>query len=128
MNRIKTHFNNHKELYLGIGAGVAVAGFTCVVMRGVASRPDNSVIHGVVGPVIHGTKHKVVMNNVSYFSSNRQGPPSWVVRCKETGDIFTSQHKTALAMGLRESDLSRHLNGILEHVDGFHFERICMAA
>ena len=69
-----------------------------------------------------------VLNNVSYISANRQGPPSWVVRCIETGKIFTSQHLTALEMDLPENELSRHLNGALDHVRGFTFERICMAA
>lgn len=68
------------------------------------------------------------LNVVSYFSSGRQGPPSWVVRCLETGDVFTSQRAAAFAMGLAQDHLSNHLNGIRDNVNGFHFERICMAA
>jgi hypothetical protein len=71
---------------------------------------------------------KVVMNNVSYISANRQGPPSWVVRCKETGEIFSSQHAASLMMNITASKLSKHLNGELPHAHGWHFERICMAA
>ena len=127
LENAKQHIKDHQTAYI-LGTSVAVAGITCLIMRGVASQPIDSVIHGVAGPVIHGTRNKVVMSNVSYISANRQGPPSWVVRCLETGKIFTSQHQTALKMELRESDLSRHLNGVLDHVDGYHFERICLAA
>jgi hypothetical protein len=71
---------------------------------------------------------RVEMNNVSYISSNRPGPPSWVVRCLETNTIFTSQAQAALEMELLAYEISRHLNGLRDDVRGFHFERICMAA
>jgi hypothetical protein len=62
------------------------------------------------------------------IEANRQGPPSWVVRCKETSDIFMSQKAAAKEMGLSASHLSDHLSGGMDHVRGFTFERICMAA
>ena len=68
------------------------------------------------------------LNMVSYISADRQGPPSWVVRCLETGDVFTSQRAAALAMNLAQDHLSNHLNGTRDNVNGYHFERICMAA
>jgi hypothetical protein len=69
-----------------------------------------------------------VLNNISYISSNRPGPPSWVVRCLETGLIFTSQAKACVEMDITPSDMSKHLNGVQDTARGFHFERICMAA
>jgi hypothetical protein len=69
-----------------------------------------------------------VMNNVSFISSNRQGSPSWVVRCIETDEVFTSQRKAALALDIPQSELSQHLSGRLDSAHGRTFERICMAA
>jgi hypothetical protein len=68
------------------------------------------------------------LNNVSFISANRQGPPSWVVRCLENNMICTSQQAMAQAMDLSSSELSKHLNGVLDTVQGYHFERVCMAA
>ena len=68
------------------------------------------------------------LNQVSYFASERQGPPSWVVRCIETGNVFTSQRSAAFAMEISESNISRQLNGLKDQADGYHFERLCMAA
>jgi hypothetical protein len=48
-----------------------------------------------------------VLNYVSYISANRQGPPSWVIRCFETDQIFTSQEKAALEMGIHKMNTSR---------------------
>ena len=68
-------------------------------------------------------------NNVfNLYEAMRQGPPSWIVRCKETGVIFMSQSEAAQKMGLAANELSQHLNGIREHVEGYTFERIAMAA
>lgn len=136
---VKDHVGRKKQIYIYIGGGAAIAGITVVIMRSIASQHISPVIHGTASSVDHGTGASVaiqntisgknnVLNSVSYISANRTGPPSWVVRCLENNLVETSQHAMALAMNIPESDLSRHLNGILEHVNGYHFERICMAA
>lgn len=123
---LKTHIRENKRRYL-LGV-LGFAGITCLVMRGVASQPISSSVTGAAGSNVIGAGKKVVMRNVSFISSNRQGPPSWVVRCLDTGDIFTSQRSAALALGITETNLSKHLNGLQETAEGLSFERICMAA
>lgn len=73
-------------------------------------------------------KAKTVTNNVAIIDARRQGPPSWVVRCVETGQITSSQRAMAAALGISESNISKQLNGILDHAEGYHFERICLSA
>lgn len=135
-DELKSHFERNKTAYVS-GGMLALAGITCFIMRG-----SSAGIQGVPESGIRGVPDgltKVTVTPLSLFSnrmstavtviaSNRQGPPSWVVRCIETGDIFTSQRSAAAEMGIKESMLSRHLNGLLEHADGNHFERVCMAA
>ena len=116
-----------------ISRGIPVA-----AKRGIPVLADRSVgeqtskhISGAIGVTagrdIVVTKRSV-LNNVFYISSRRKGGPSWVIRCIETGDIFRSQLNAANEMNLPASEISRHLNGIIENVRGYHFERICMAA
>jgi hypothetical protein len=124
---IKEHISRHKVAY-SFGSGFIVAGITFCIMRGVASQPISRGIAVTAERGIAVLGKKVVMNNVSYISAHRQGPPSWVVRCLETGHIFSSQNSAALEMGILKSDLSQHLNGVKDHANGFHFERICLAA
>lgn len=124
---IKDHIERHKVAY-SFAAGAALAGITAVIVRDFVSLP---ISHGTSVTAKRGISvlgRKVVMNNVSYISANRQGPPSWVVRCIETGAIFTSQHAAATEMGIPASELSKHLNGLMDHARGNHFERICLAA
>lgn len=111
-------------------SSVATRSFT--IMRD-HSRPIRVAVgepaQGAVG--VLGEKVKIknsTLNVVSYVSSERQGPPSWIVRCKETGDIFTSQKAASIEMGLSQAHISLHLNGKMDHVRGFTFERIAMAA
>jgi hypothetical protein len=138
-DKVKTHVKDNIDLYVVFSAGVGVAGITYLIMRGAASLPIRDAIGvpaqgaiGVLGEravsqnIVSGKNN--VLHSVSYFSADRQGPPSWVVRCLETGNIFTSQKSAAAEMGLSAAHLSEHLNGIREHVSGNTFERICLAA
>ena len=54
--------------------------------------------------------------------------PSWMIRCKENGKVFRSQEFASVKMGLSEKHISTHLNGGRDHVAGYHFERIGIAA
>jgi hypothetical protein len=126
---IKTHVMKYKIQYSCGVAGIVSAGITYVIMRGVASQ---HIGRGISVTAERGiavlADRSVVTNNVSYISSRRQGPPSWVIRCIETGKIFTSQLAAANEMELPASEVSKHLNGMMDHVRGYTFERICMAA
>jgi len=125
---IKEHFKKHKVRYSCIATGVVVAGITTIIMRSVALQHIGVSIGEPAGGAIGVAGKNVVMNNVSLISSNRKGSPGWVVRCIETGLVFTSQKKAAIGMNLSQAHLSNHLNGVRDNVSGYHFERICMAA
>jgi len=124
----REHIKRNKEVYICIGVGLTSAGITYLIMRSAATQHISSSVTGTAGSSVTGTGKNVVISNVSFISSDRKGPPSWVVRCKETGNIFTSQRTAALAMGIDESNLSKHLNGLQPTAENYHFERICMAA
>jgi len=129
--RVKKHVKEHREVYI-IGAACLSAGFlagkTWPIVRGVDYQPISRGISVAADRGISVVGKRVSMNNVSYISSNRQGPPSWVVRCLDNGVIFTSQRSAAIEMELPENEISKHLNGLMENVRGYRFERICLAA
>lgn len=127
LDQIKAHFQRNKTRYY-IGSGVGAAVITYIIMRGVTLHHISRGISVTANRGISVVGKSVVMENVSYISSNRMGAPSWVVRCLETGEIFTSQLAAAREMGLPASEISKHLNKVMDHVRGFHFERICLAA
>jgi hypothetical protein len=127
-NKIKKHIKKHKTIYACVATGIGVATFTTLIMRDVNSQHSGRAIGVTTQRTIGVLGKHVAINNVSYISSNRKGPPSWVIRCKETGLIFASQSKAALEMNLPKDHISNHLNGIRDNVNGYTFERICMAA
>jgi hypothetical protein len=123
---VTNHVKRHKVAY-SFGAGVAIVGVTCLVTRGISFRGGLGVSElqsGLSNAV--SFERNATLNNVSFIFSNRQGPPSWVVRCLETKEIFSSQWLAAQQKGLSQSHLSSHLNGKRDHVNGLHFERICL--
>jgi hypothetical protein len=50
VDKIKTHFKDHKELYILIGSCLAVAGFTCLIMRS----KSQHISHGIPETAQHG--------------------------------------------------------------------------
>lgn len=128
IEKIKKHVKDYKTEYACAAGVVAGASFTFLLMRGVASHRISRDIVVAASRDIVVARENGVINNVSYISSNRQGGPSWVVRCLETGKIFTSQRAAASGMDLSAANISQHLNGVRDNVNGYTFERICMAA
>lgn len=138
--KVKQHFTKHKTKYIVVGA-VVIAGITWAIVR--QKSHISPELLGTASPELLGTGENVIsvfapnthirgdnnhINLQQVISANRQGAPSWVVRCLETGEVYSSQRSAAIANGIAESDLSRHLNGIRDLSEGLHFERICLAA
>ena len=143
MDEIKEHFERYKMYYVGAACfviGVGLAYFTLPIMKKLFISPE---MLGAASPEMLGTGEKTVsifnpevkvlgsnnhINLQQVISANRSGAPSLVVRCLESGEVYPSQRSAAIANGIAESDLSRHLNGIRDLAENLHFERICMAA
>lgn len=122
-DKVKTHFKKNGKFYVGVIVGAATIGVVVLLTRKPSTLNNGISILGKEVTIKDST-----LNNVSYFSVDRQGPPSWVIRCLENNHVETSQRKMAKAMGVPEGQLSQHLNGVRDHVNDLHFERICMAA
>ena len=129
IDKIKTHLKEHKKFYVGLGVGVGIAGITCYIMRDFSrsQRIDRGIAVVANRGISVVADRSVVTNNVSFISSRHQGPPSWIVRCVETNEVFLSQRSAAENMRLAQAEISQHLNGKMNHVRGYTFERICMA-
>ena len=137
---IKDHLHRYKTAY-SIGAGIII-GVSVAVLAGHIMKKSfiSSELLGTASSELLGTGKRMTsfifnpstkggdINVQQIIEALRPGPPSWVVRCLETGEVFSSQRAAAIANDLAESDLSRHLNGLRELREGLHFERICMAA
>lgn len=126
--RFKKHVKEHQVIYSCVITTVVVAGITAIVMRSIASQSISHSVTVTADRSVTVIGKKIVMDNVSYISADRPGPPSWVVRCIETGEIFTSQRTAALELSISATNISKQLNGLQENAEGYHFERICMAA
>jgi hypothetical protein len=128
IQKLKEHFKKHKRRYLELAGGLGIAGISWTIMRGchagVLRVPDGS--DGITVRPLSVLSNR--MNVVTLIEANRQGAPSWIVRCKETGEFFSSQLQAAREMGISPANLSSHLNGKFDDVSGFHFERIAMVA
>jgi hypothetical protein len=85
--------------------GVVLTGVTFIVTKRVSTRHINTTVMRI---------HKMTIKDCVFYIqtyARKQGPPSYVIRCIETGEIFTSQAEACRQLGIDPSRLSRHLNG-----------------
>jgi hypothetical protein len=120
---IKKHWKQYKWWY--IGAGVVVAVGVCAYILG-KNTIDDRISMGDIDMGSQNVASPAINNGVLNYTveSSRQGPPSWVVQCLETGDVYSSQNKAAEALDLSSSTISQQINGIKPDAGGLHFKRI----
>jgi hypothetical protein len=122
---VKDHISRNKTVYISTGISVAIAGITCAIMRGrytgvlrVLDQSDTINVR----PLSFLSKQSNHIVNV--IEREGRGHPGYLVKCLETGITYLSQTQAASDMGLSKSMLSSHLNGAVNDVNGFHFERV----
>ena len=123
---IKNNWKQYKLWYIG---------GTLIVAAGVGGYILNSRISSAILPTVNNsgsidiTNSQVALGDLVYkVEANRQGPPSWVVQCLETGDVYSSQNKAAEALKISSTNISKQLNNIKSDAEGYHFRRICLSA
>ena len=114
--KVKGHFNRNKGKYI-------IGGFCTVVGVGVGIYMGNK---GMINVQLVNTG--VVEQNLTIDKSvnvlTRRGHAGNVVRCVETGETFASQNRAAQLLGLNKFEVSKHIRGLQDDVEGFHFEKI----
>jgi hypothetical protein len=120
---VKNHFERNKSAYI---SGLGCLGMVFLMTRG----------RHVVAPNVPAGQNVVTVRPLSLLSNRvttsvvtviereGRGHPGYIVKCIETGELFTSQKRAALAQGVSDSTFSQHLNGLRPHVGGLHFERV----
>jgi hypothetical protein len=124
---IRDHYERHKFAY-GLGAGVALAGITYLIMRGSIARggirEGFNARGGLTNTASFNFSNKPMINITTVLDREGRGHPGWPVRNLEFNRIFFSQKEAADTFGIPEGVLSGHLTGKFTDADGLHFERV----
>jgi hypothetical protein len=122
--KVKSHFETHKELYLRVAGGVAIAGITAIVMR---DRHAN-LLKGLDGPT------GATVRSLNFFSkggdivttvhNGGRGHPGFRVHNFEHNLDFDTQGIAARTFSIPENVMSMHLNKKIPDAYGLHFDRI----
>jgi predicted transcriptional regulator len=126
---VRSHFERHKVAY-SFGAGLAIAGITCAIMKGriVAlaygganglETADTLVTNRPFFSFWSGQKAVVIRNEI--------GRPSYLIHDINTDLWYRSQNAAAKALGATDKMVSDHVNGLLPHVVGHHLERVLVS-
>ena len=113
-DKVKTHFRDNKRTYFAFGAGALL-----VFVAG--GRRDVEVNSNTKYLSINSPDNST---NVVVTQLARRGHPGNLVRCNETGEVFASQNRAAEFMNLSKGNLSQHLAGKQDSVNGFTFDKI----
>ena len=145
IDKIKAHIERNKRRYICAGVVVGTVGIA-LITRSIMRRKNLSEVlrvsdAGVLrvpsqidqsgssfyfkrmdsSPVAIGNTNCNITTNIYKWD---KGHPGYLTRCKETGEVFSSQKKAAKFAGTTPSCMSSHLSGLKPDVQGLHFERV----
>jgi len=128
VDRIKAHIKKHKPVYI-LGGVIVIAGITYLIVRSTRLQGGlgiNGLQGGPSNTASFNFGKNTKLDHVNFILSNRSGPPSWITFCEETQEKLNSQRAMALAHGISEGDLSKHLNHGKDLVNDRHYARVGM--
>jgi len=117
LEKVKQHFVDHRELYIGIGVGIAVT------VAGV------SIFELVDGKNIISQKAIAVWKSTitqiaTQIYIKAPGNSGNVIQDLATGIVYPSQNAAAEALGISKYNVSKHLNGKLPNAEGRIFKKL----
>lgn len=124
VDQLKAHVGRHKVAY-SFGAGVAVAGITCLIVRGRYAgflRSPDGLETVAIRPFSFFSRQTVV----TVLVREGRGHPGYPVMCRETGKAWMTQGEAAKSAGTSAVNMSQHLNGRFPDVFGLHYERVAV--
>lgn len=114
MSKVKKHFADHKDLYIGIGCGaVIVASLGYLYM----SMPKSSGV--TQNAVVFGSKNRV---NQTVINLVENSTPSKPVHLVGSDLYFNSMSDAARKTGHSLSQISKNVSGKIDSVKGDVFE------
>lgn len=116
LDKIKKHLHTYKEYYI-TSALVIGCGIGCYILgknNGSVRISDMSEARETIINNGHD-----ISNNITY---NMQGKLSKIVRCIETGELWTSIQEAADDFGVNRVTMSKAANGRTGDIQGLHFE------
>lgn len=125
VDKIKTHVNEHKKVYV-VGATcltIGVLGTLAVVRTGAISfnpvGDSNAVVAPSVNQVLSWKPSSVLEVHIEAL-----GDPGNIVQDLTTGTIYASQGQAAKAVGATSGQMSKHLSGATNFVNGHAFVKL----
>ena len=134
IDKVKIHVKRNQTYYICLGYTVFVAGFTALIMKDIYDAKHTYCTHQPLKstPTVHSglsfydSPVSNSFNVVNVIERESRGHPGYLTRCIETGLTWVSQKQAAIDNGVHPNRMSDHLHGLLENLDGKHYERIFM--
>ena len=124
--KMKRHIKENRKVYITGGICLITGAALGVLM---AKRPGmtEEYIASIKAQVSAANKNQVLCRNYTFqrvsIYGNPIGHPGNPVRCVETGKEFASQSLAAAWAGANSCNMTKHLAGRQEHLNGYTFER-----
>lgn len=116
MNKFTTHFKNNKKVYITGGVCLVVGAVGAILLT---RNPADMNVDNKIQQILSWKPEATLEVYIEAL-----GDPGNIVQDTTTGTIYASQGQAAKAIGVKPSDMSKHLNGVRAHLDGHIFEKL----
>lgn len=107
---VKTHLQENKKVYIASGVSLVVGAVGALAFSGGGTQIVDSF--KLINWKSPHTSQTVLV---------RRGHPGFIIRCNQTGELFASQRRAAIANGINQGTLSSHLHGKYPDIGGLTF-------
>lgn len=118
LEKVKTHFQENKKLYIGIAVGASVTAIAAVSYVLLSNKGELIVNNKPVQILTWKSKQTIEVHIEAL------GDPGNIIQDLTTGIVYASQNQAARELGVNPARISEHLAGKLDNVKGHAFSML----
>ena len=117
-DKVKTHIQDNKKIYI-VGGACLTAGLIGGALIVKAYQPAPIKVQPKINQVLSWKPEATLEVYIEAL-----GDPGNIIQDTTTGTIYASQNQAAKAVGATSGQMSKHLSGLTNHVNGHEFVKL----
>jgi hypothetical protein len=124
VDKIKTHFQENKRAYAIAGSCLVIGAAIGAIIVAILAAKNDAANNAEIDVENLFCWKPITNSEIVQIHIPMPGNSGNAVQCVETGTVYASQNEAARAMNVDRATVSRHMNGLIDFVDGFTLRKL----